>query len=132
MHDLNWADILRTLEEIAWTHQLIRFASVTIPEAVAPLAAADGSTLLSYRRQPVAIFPFVPGQPLDRTQAHLAAAAAKLLSKLHRRMITWPEHQALPQAGLETPANRPLAGDPAEFADLALDEWHSRIQMHKE
>lgn len=121
----------RTLEEIAWTHHLISFTSVAIPEAVVPLAAADGSTLFLYRDQPVAIFPFVSGQPLDRAQAHLAESAAKLLARLHRRMRAWPEHWERPQPGPMAPMNRPLADDPTELADLTLDAWHSRIQRHK-
>src|SRR5687768_14305163 len=49
----------RTIEELAWTHELIRLAAHTAPEAVAPLVAVDGSTVFVHHQRPAALFPFV-------------------------------------------------------------------------
>ena len=63
----------RTPAEVAWVHELLAYAAGRVAEAVAPLAAPDGSTALWWHGRPVALFPLVAGLVLDRDDARLRA-----------------------------------------------------------
>jgi Ser/Thr protein kinase RdoA (MazF antagonist) len=115
----------RTSAEVAWVHELLAFVAGQVPEAVAPLAAPDGATVLWWRGQPVALFPWVDGTPLDREDAGLRAAAAGLLARVHAALRRRPAARQRPPAGPEAPARWPRPPDPPELDDPALDAWQA-------
>jgi Ser/Thr protein kinase RdoA (MazF antagonist) len=114
----------RTPAEVAWVHELLAFAAGRLAEAVAPLAAPDGSTALWWHGRPVALFPLVGGRVLDRDDARLRAAAARLLARVHGVLRRWPAARARPPAGPDAPSRWPRPPDPPEVADPELDAWH--------
>lgn len=117
----------RTADEIAWTHRLARFAAEMVPEVVAPLSAADGSTVFLHRGQPVALFPFMAGETLDRERAILREEAARLLARLHRRLLAWPRNQRRPPPGACAPVSRAPSAGRDRIVDPALDAWQATI-----
>jgi Ser/Thr protein kinase RdoA (MazF antagonist) len=117
----------RTVAELAWTHELMRFAEPIVPEVVAPLVAGDGATLFVHQQHPVALFPFVAGHPLDRERASLRDAAARLLARLHQALRRWPTQKLRPPPGPAAPASQPPADDPEFLVDPTLDAWHAAL-----
>ena len=118
----------RTSEELAWTHDLTRFVVHTVPEVVAPLVAADRSTLFVHQQHPVALFPFVAGHPLDRERATMRENAARLLARLHRAMLRWPELKPRPPRGRSAPVSPAPADDPDMLLDPTLDTWYAALR----
>lgn len=116
----------RAMDELAWVHALVGFTATAVPEVVAPLVAADGSTLFRHRRQPAALFPFIPGHPLKRTLAGIQRAA-RLLARLHGTMLAWPDRRPRPPTGARAPTSRPSSADSPALIDPALDAWRATL-----
>lgn len=114
----------RGKEELAWVHDLLRFTARQAPEAVAPLLARDGSTLIAHRGWWLSLFPFVPGAFLDREDAVQREAAARLLARMHRAMLGWKAPGRRPSP---PPARLPPIPDPSELVDAALDAWRAGL-----
>jgi len=114
----------RGTEELAWIHGLLRFTARQAPEAVAPLPARDGSTLIPHQDWWLSLFPFVPGAFLDREDAVQREAAARLLARMHRAMLGWKAPGRRPNS---TPAQLPPIPDPPELVDAALDAWRAGL-----
>ncbi|MFL5541027.1 MAG: phosphotransferase enzyme family protein [Longimicrobiaceae bacterium] len=112
----------RTVAELEWAYGLAAYAAGAIPEAVAPLAARDGSRVFALGGRPVAIFPHVAGRHLDRDDAAERDEAARLLARLHQVLPAWPG--ARPRPGNPHQA-RLFAGRDAilEPADPDLDRF---------
>lgn len=119
----------RSVAELAWAYDLAAYASLHVPQAVAPLAARDGSRVFRHVDRPVSLFPFVDGHLLDRDDAAERDTAARLLGRLHRVLPEWPARRPRP----DPPSQRPTAphvASPAELAeqsatipDAALDRF---------
>lgn len=111
----------RSVAELAWTHRVAALLAESVPEVTCPLTAADGTTVFSWQGQPVSVWPFVPGEPLDRDVTIQRTQAARLLARLHRT--------GLRQTGNGRPDATPrpvptLLPDPA--LDAWLAQWHRR------
>ncbi|MEW9555872.1 phosphotransferase enzyme family protein [Nonomuraea sp. NPDC050783] len=113
----------RTPAESEWCHAVARYAAAGLPEAVAPLPADGGRTVVVVAGRPVSCWPYVEGDWPDSDVPAQREAGARLLARLHRSL-----------AGLR-PGPRPvpafqesgLYGDPprdaAELDDPDLDRW---------
>ncbi|MBM7784907.1 phosphotransferase enzyme family protein [Tenggerimyces flavus] len=91
--------------------------SRTIPEAIRPLVGTDGEPAFLWDGQPVTVWPFVDGLPLDRQDLTQLRQAARLLGRLHKA--------ALECSGLGD--GQAPDRDDSEAArllpDAELDEW---------
>ncbi len=115
----------RSLSQLGWTHTLMLSLGPLLPVIVAPLRATDGSTFFLYNGRPVALFPFVEGQPLDREQSAQRCAAAELLARLHSAMLAVSAAPGQPQRHLTETAHLPRLEDPEMVIDPELDAWHT-------
>ena len=106
----------RTVDELAWAYELARYTAGHVPQAVAPLAASDGSLVFRHGDRPVSLFPFVDGRLLDRDHPGERDAAARLLGRLHRVLPTWPGLRPRPDPPSPRPSAPHLASD-AELTD---------------
>lgn len=117
----------RTSEELAWVHQLVTRVAATLPEAVAPLSTRAGGTFVEHDGALVALYPFIDGVHLDREAAAQRDAAAQLLARLHRALLSC-EVPARPQPGPHSPwaalAQLPV---PPDLEDRALDDWRTAL-----
>jgi Ser/Thr protein kinase RdoA (MazF antagonist) len=113
----------RTAAELAWVHELTRYAARTMepPVVVASLAATDGSTFFWWEGCAFALFPLVHGETLDRENEALRRQAAHLLAQVHRELARWPSPPASPAA----PVHWPRLPDPPAIVDHDLDAWHA-------
>lgn len=110
----------RSADDVGWVHEVIRSVAATVPEAVAPLAGADGRTVVVLDRRPVAVFPFVRGDPLDAGDQDMRSQAAGLLARIHRALLHRPTPR--PRPGPLSPPTPPVA-DPPEIRDPELETW---------
>ena len=117
----------RSLAQLGWTHTLMLSLRPLFPVVVAPLRAADGSTLFLYDGRPAALFPFIEGTPLDREQPAQRDAAARLLARLHSAMLTYPAAPSQPQRYLTETAHLPHLEDPEALIDPEFDAWHAAL-----
>lgn len=111
----------RTPDECAWVHHLVSGIARTVPEAVAPVAALDDSTLLVDGGRLFALFPYLEGVPLDRENSRLRAVAASLLARIHRAGLSLSLPGPRPPSGPNAPSAWPRPPCPPELADPALD-----------
>ena len=112
----------RTLGELAWAYELAAHAARTVPQAVAPLAARDGSRVFSFDSRPVALFPRVPGRTLDRDDPGERDEAARLLARLHCVLPAWPAARPRPY-NPRTPDLAAARDAVVEPADAELDRF---------
>lgn len=102
------------------------FADV-VPLVPKPLTTCDGATALLWRENPVVVWPFVAGHPLDRNDRAQRRLAAQLLAELHRAALNLNGPAPDPSAG--TYATRPTGPNPPGVpADPELDDWLRRWQ----
>jgi len=113
----------RSPSRLQWRHHVLLALASSLPQAIAPLLAPDGSTLLPYQDFSVALFPYVRGDRLDRDQAQLRRASAHLLAQLHTALLPHLKHPApLERTWLE--AKGP---EQESLHDPDLDRWHERL-----
>jgi Ser/Thr protein kinase RdoA (MazF antagonist) len=130
----------RGTEVMEWCHQLAQQAGVR--EAVAPLAATSGATVVRVNGRPVSVWPLVPGRWLDLDSAQEVEQAARLLARLHRalRGVQLPARPEL--SFLEPTASSLLQDDQldrwlAEFAQRAArqplhgDYYRGNLLYHR-
>ena len=103
----------RSSEMLEWCNGVARAASLTVPEAVAPLSTPSGSTVVRFGDRPVTLWPFIDGAWSDEDE-HFAEAAA-LLARLHRALDGI-------EVGGRPEDTTPLAAAP-DLYDAELDEW---------
>lgn len=109
----------RDAAEMRWCHGIIA-AARSVPEVVAPLPRADGSTVVVVRGRPVTVWPLVEGRWADTADPVQFTAAAGLLARLHRALA---RHRA-PVRPRPSFLEVGLDGAPsAELPDPALDRW---------
>jgi Ser/Thr protein kinase RdoA (MazF antagonist) len=116
----------RSGEDVGWVHEVIRSVATTVPEAVAPLPGADGRSVLVVDEHPLAVFPFVGGDPLDVGDRDMRVQAAGLLARLHRAMLHSPPTR--PRPGPIGPPITPI-DEPPEINDPELASW--RRSLHE-
>ncbi|HEX6109387.1 MAG TPA: phosphotransferase [Ktedonobacteraceae bacterium] len=113
----------RSPSRLPWRHHVLLALASSLPQALAPLLAADGSTLLSYQDYSVALFPYVRGDRLDRDQAQLRRASARLLAQLHTALLPHLKHPA----PLERKWLKEEGPQQEKLRDPELDRWHERL-----
>ncbi|SDD00492.1 phosphotransferase [Glycomyces harbinensis] len=75
--------VRRSAADLEWVYRVAaRFAAV-VPEAVAPLRGTDGRAVAVWEGRPVAVWPWIAGDQLDREDRWARRAAAELLARLH-------------------------------------------------
>lgn len=113
-------------------HQVLLALAPVLPSIIAPLAAPDGSTLLSYHGQAVELFPFVSGEHLDRENARLRQAAARLLAYLHTALLPQTQHATSLVRKAVVGERQPQAPlDPPGLDDPDLDRWYSTLREQR-
>jgi Ser/Thr protein kinase RdoA (MazF antagonist) len=85
-----------TAASVAYEHALLAHAAAALPEAPRPVAARDGTTLFLHAGRIHTLFPFLPGQMADRESDAVRAAAARLLARLHRVLLRFPDRSPRP------------------------------------
>ena len=117
----------RSLTQLSFAHDLMLSTRSLLPVVIAPLKATDGSTFFLHNGHPVAIFPFVEGQFLDREDPDHRHAAAHLLAQLHRVMLAVSATRTLPRRHLREAPPGPGIEDLAPLRDPELDAWHASL-----
>ncbi|NKY48671.1 phosphotransferase enzyme family protein [Nocardia vermiculata] len=109
----------RDAAEVEWCHG-IAAAARAVPEVVAPLPRANGSTVAVVAGRPVTVWPLVEGHWADSADPVQFTEAAALLARLHR---AWAEHRP-PRRPRRSFLEIGLDGTPsAELPDSELDQW---------
>lgn len=110
-------------------HQVLLALAPVLPPILAPLLTLDGSTLLSSHGRAVELFPFVSGERLDRENARLRQAAARLLAQVHTALLSQTQHAAalarksvVGERLWQPPPDSPGLHDPE------LDRWHHMLR----
>ncbi|MER5424182.1 phosphotransferase enzyme family protein [Streptosporangium roseum] len=113
----------RATAEAEWCHAIARHAAAGLPEAVAPLPTAEGTTVIVVDGRPISCWPYVEGAWPDSDIPAQREAGARLLARLHRSLADFrPGPRPVPafqESG--------LYGDPpqdaVELEDPDLDRW---------
>lgn len=100
---------------LEWSNEVAIAASDVVPEAVAPLLRADGSTVVRIDERPVTLWPYVEGTKADDCDLAQRLQAADLLARVHRALATMP-WRPRPRSGA------PTAPTP-DLDDHDLDTW---------
>lgn len=110
----------RTLAELTWAFELASWAAARIPEAVAPARARGREPAFELDGRVVSVFPFVAGDPLDRTDDEERDEAARLLARLHRVLPAYPGAMRRPPTSAAAPERQPRVALQG-FDDRELD-----------
>ncbi|WP_067462664.1 phosphotransferase enzyme family protein [Actinomadura macra] len=109
--------------ETEWCHAVALHAAERMPEAVAPLRARSGATVVRVEGRPLSLWPHVPGEWPDEDDPAVRTRAAELLARLHRALAS---HRPPPRPAPSF-AEIGMYGEPPEdvpaLADPDLDWW---------
>jgi Ser/Thr protein kinase RdoA (MazF antagonist) len=89
-------DAVTSVESVKWEHDLLGFLAPRLPEVVAPLSAADGSTHLAVGDHVVSVTPYLAAEPADRGDPLVRREVPRLLARLHRAASEWPDARPRP------------------------------------
>lgn len=110
----------RDLGEVEWCNGVAAAAARKVPEAVAPLALADGTTALSIGDRPITVWPYVAGSWADRRNPEQRTESARLLARIHLALVEEHAparpHPSLWQRGLD-------GSSQPDLPDRSLDRW---------
>ena len=108
----------RTRGELEWVHALASHSRIEVPVVVCPIERG-GRTLFECGGRLVAVFPFIQGRFLDRSDPALREDAATLLARVHNALL---DFRAGPRP--RSADSRPAPPKELEaLHDLALDYW---------
>jgi Ser/Thr protein kinase RdoA (MazF antagonist) len=79
-----------SLADQRWSCRVAAAFAGKIPEAIAPLSGSDGESVFVWDGQPITVWPFVMGAPLDRASPAERRQAARLLARLHTSARAFP------------------------------------------
>lgn len=83
----------RTLaESVVFQHNLMRFMHSRIAEVPLPIAGRDGKTFFVFENQTISLLPFMPGEMANRNNPADRTSAARMLARLHRAGLEYPEN----------------------------------------
>lgn len=105
------------LADQRWSCRVAAEFAGEIPEAIAPLNGSDGEAVFVWQGQPITVWPFVMGAPLDRESPAERRQAACLLARLHNSA------RAFPRLGEGKAPERDDTEAKRLLPDLELDEW---------
>ncbi|MEU4724702.1 phosphotransferase [Nonomuraea dietziae] len=113
----------RTTAEAEWCHAIGRAAAERLPEAVAPLPAPSGETVIRVEGRPISLWPYVEGSWPDSDLPEQRVQGARLLARLHTALAgVRPPPRPRPAFQEEGLYGTPPA-DAAGLADPSLDRW---------
>jgi Ser/Thr protein kinase RdoA (MazF antagonist) len=81
---------------VVYEHALLRFMSARIPQVPAPLLGQDGSTYFQYEGRVISLYPFMPGRIPGRENEAVRTEAARMLARLHRAGLAYPDSSPRP------------------------------------
>lgn len=108
----------RTTDELAWAYDIARQVAHSVPEALSPVPANDGSLVVRTAGRPLSVWPYVEAEWADPEESRQRVQAAELLARLH---LTLSRTEARPRPASRSPGS-PV--DPV-LTDLDLDAWLS-------
>ena len=109
-------------EELLWAHSVAQHAARSVPQAISPIER-HGTTLCRWRNRSVALYPFVDGDLVKRTDPLQQLAAARALAKVHVALLDW---NGGPRPNAD--ANRGEAISSQVMSDTGLDSWWERTR----
>jgi aminoglycoside phosphotransferase (APT) family kinase protein len=109
--------------EAEWCHSAATYASRRVPEAIAPIPAEGGATVVRVRDRPMSVWPLVRGVWPDASAPGMVAQSANLLARLHRALASLrPPPRPVPSA-LEFRADSDRLSTDPRLVDHQLDRW---------
>lgn len=105
------------LADQRWSCRVAAEFAAKIPEAIAPLNGSDGEAVFVWEGQPITVWPFVNGAPLDRQSPAERRQAARLVARLHKSA------RAFPSLGEGKAPERDDTEAQRLLPDPELDEW---------
>ena len=119
--------VWRNFEALAHIYKHVSLLAKEIPEIVFPIKTVQGDDLIQFENRPIAVFPYIDSQPLDRNNLNLLRHSAELLAKIHIAS----SHIAENTIKLLTPASEPhlklKQADPNFIQDPDLDELYKQF-----
>jgi Ser/Thr protein kinase RdoA (MazF antagonist) len=83
-------------EGIAYEHALMRTMHGYLPQVPPPVAGHDGSTWFLHENRIATLFPLMAGRMADRECAGLRREAARVLARIHRAALRYPDPSSRP------------------------------------
>ncbi|MFC4119098.1 phosphotransferase enzyme family protein [Nonomuraea zeae] len=122
-HVVRVGPVGRPAAESEWCHAIAHHAAAGLPEAVAPLRAPGGTTVVTVEGRPISCWPYVEGSWPDSDVPEQRAAGARLLAGLHEALVRCRPGPRPAIAFQEHGLYGDPPGDAAELADPELDRW---------
>ncbi|SDG89614.1 Ser/Thr protein kinase RdoA involved in Cpx stress response, MazF antagonist [Sinosporangium album] len=113
----------RSAAEAEWCHGVAVHAALTLPEAVAPIPARGGATVLRVDGRPLSLWPYVEGAWPDSDRPWVCAEGARLLARLHRSLVSFRPPPRPVAASVEIGLYGEPPRDVPYLADPELDRW---------
>jgi Ser/Thr protein kinase RdoA (MazF antagonist) len=113
----------RSVEKLEWSYALVALASLEMTQICAPIRARDSSFVITYADQPISLWPFVEGCPLDASNEEERDAAATALAQLQRQLVRSADRLPKPYFSsneLRVSCPKPM---PNFLKDEELDRW---------
>jgi Ser/Thr protein kinase RdoA (MazF antagonist) len=113
----------RSVERLEWSYELVALASLEMAQICAPIRARDSGFVITYADQPISLWPFVEGRPLDASNEEERDAAATALAQLQRQLVRSADRVLKPCFScdeLRVSCPKPI---PAFLKDEELDQW---------
>ena len=76
------------LAQVKYEHALMQAINAHITEVPSPYVARNGESFLLHEGRIVAVFPYLPGRPIDRDSPAEGRAAGQMLGRLHQVTLT--------------------------------------------
>jgi Ser/Thr protein kinase RdoA (MazF antagonist) len=116
----------RRRADLAWAFTAAVAFARQLPEAISPLSTVDGAYVVDWDGAPVSLWPYIPGEHLNRERPDARAQAARLLARLHqtaRRLPTTPTRPAGQPADAVSTVSLDDVADPD--LDRLMDRWRT-------
>ncbi|MBT2209921.1 phosphotransferase [Actinomadura sp. NEAU-AAG7] len=113
----------RSDAETEWCHAVAAHAASRMPEAVAPLRARDGATVVRGDGRPLSLWRHVEGEWPDTEEPTTRTQAAALLARLHRALADHAPPPRPTRSFAEIGLDGAFPEDVPELADPDLDRW---------
>lgn len=115
----------RSDAELDWVYHHVSMVGEQIPEVVAPIKTKNDAYFIRFENRPVAVFPYIKGELLDRNNPELLHHSAELLAKIHKASSSITENTTRPRSHPTAPTDIPIQDDPKYIQDPQLDAWYN-------